>query len=139
MDKTLKNAFLLGVAVLAIVVSFAYSQLSTSRTANGLSRDLGVSELLEYPANFSSRRVTVTGYLSWHPNEPTLFADEQAITAWDFPRSIHLEVSPEYDFGFADKKLVVVTGKFVFSPERQQRLRDYKGFIRVYTISIAGS
>ena len=138
MDTTIRNTLIAGIAVLIFATSYIYMQIERGQATSDAARNLGLSTLLETPGQFDSREVSVAGSLLWHADEPTLFVDESALRNLDFGRSIQLEMSSGMDFPVADRKSVIVSGKFFFGAEGDRRLQGYKGVFRVDSISIAG-
>lgn len=134
MHSTVRNTLIAGAAALAVAIFFVFVRLEDHQALITEAQSLYLSAILETPERYDSLNVAVTGFLLWHPSEPTLFANEAAFRQLDFERSIQLETATGTDFGFADEKPVVVSGTFLFTPEKQKQFRDYKGVFWVDSI-----
>jgi len=138
MESTIRNALIAGVSVLVIASFFAFVQVDNYRDRIAEAENLELSELLDDPARYDSLEVAVSGYLSWHPDEPTLFASESARRELNFNKSIQFETSNDVDYQFADEKPVIASGLFFFDAEYGRGLHNYKGILRVQSIAVAG-
>lgn len=136
MGAIFKNTLISGIAVLIIIGLFTFVQVQDRQIIIAEAENLHLSAMLENPAKYDSLDVSVAGLLLWHPNEPTLFADERAFQELNFERSIQLEMSSEVDFQFASEKPVIASGTFHFNPENKRRFLEYKGVFRVESISV---
>ena len=135
MIPTARNALLVGIAAVAIAVFFAFVGTQSHQELVGEAQSLELPTLLLNPERYDSLDVSVTGFLVWHPDEPTLFASEAAWENLSFGDSIQLEMDTDVDFQYADESPVTVSGAFFFDADYGQGLRDYKGIFRVKSIT----
>jgi len=136
---TSKNVVVSAIAALFIAGFFVFIQLRHGPATIQRAEHIRLSEILANPAKYDGADVSVTGYLFWHPDEPTLFVDEHAAQELEFEQSITLEMLSKLDFQLADRKPVVVFGTFGFDPEYRREHVGYKGVFQVRTISVAGA
>ncbi len=135
MNPTVRNALLAGIAAVAVAVFFAFVGTGRHQELVGEAQSLELPALLLHPEQYDSLDISVTGFLVWHPDEPTLFASEAARENLSFGDSIQLEMETDVDFQYADESPVTVSGVFFFDAEYGQGLRDYKGIFRVKSIT----
>ena len=135
MNLVVRNALLAGIAAVSVAVFFAFIRTDSHQDLVEEGQSLELSALLQNPERYDSLGVSVTGFLTWHPDEPTLFAGEAARQNLNFRDSIRLEMDTDVDFQFADESPVTVSGIFFFDAEYGRGLRDYKGIFRVKSIT----
>lgn len=134
MNPTVRNALLTGIAAVSVAVFFAFVRTENHQEIVEEAQSLELPALLLKPERYDSLDVSVTGFLVWHPDEPTLFASKAAWEKLDFGDSIQLEMDTDVDFQYVDESPVVVSGVFFFDAEYGRELLDYKGIFRVSSI-----
>jgi len=137
MSATLKNTLISGLAVLAVFEAFSFSQVQDRQVAITEAQGTPLSALLENPAKYDSLDVSIAAVLLWHPDEPVVFVDNQSLQEMNFRKSILIEMASDVDFGFADRKSVLVSGKFFFDIDFAGRMQGYKGIFRARSIVVA--
>ena len=135
MSPTVKNSLLAGVAGMSLGVFFMFVSAEYHQKIVAEAQSLELRALLLNPERYDSLDVSVTGFLMWDPNEPTLFANKAAREKLDFGESIQLEMDVDMDFRYADESPVTASGIFLFDAEYGRRLHDYKGVFRVKAIT----
>ncbi len=99
-----------------IPLSFATAADTVSGSPQPGNEFLSLEVLLANPEQYDSHHIRVPGVLLWHPDEPVLFADMRALQHMDFSRSIRLEMQVKTDYGYLDRRPVIVSGNFGFDP-----------------------
>ncbi len=137
MSSAWNNSLIAGLSVALTFCAFAFVKVERDRQEAARVYQLDLSTILQQRSNYGSREVAVVGFLSWHPDEPVLFADEQALRDFDFEQSIPLVLAGPVGIGFANRQAVVVTGTLVFTMEDSQRFVDYQGYIVAESLKLA--